>query len=53
MMPLLPALEWKMSAKRGGDDDEEAEVGERPGGVLARGAAAEVLFGDEDLRAGL
>ncbi len=35
----------------GGDDGEEAVLVERPGGVLARGAAAEVLFGDEDLRA--
>ena len=37
----------------GGDDDEKAEVGERPGGVLAGAAAAEVLSGDEDLRAGV
>lgn len=35
----------------GGDDGEEAEVGEGPGGVLARAAAAEVFSGDEDLRA--
>ena len=35
----------------GGDDGEEAEVGEGPGGVLAGAAAAEVLSGDEDLGA--
>ncbi len=35
----------------GGDDGEEAEVVEGPGGVLAGAAAAEVLSGDEDLRA--
>ncbi len=35
----------------GGDDDEEAVIGERPGGVLAGAAAAEVLAGDENLRA--
>ena len=37
----------------GRDDDEEAVVGERPGGVLAGAAAAEVLAGDENLRAGV
>ncbi len=35
----------------GGDDGEKAEAGEGPGGVLAGAAAAEVLAGDEDLRA--
>src|SRR5438309_375130 len=35
----------------GGDDGEEAEVDEGPGGVLAGAAAAEVFSGDEDLRA--
>ena len=35
----------------GGDDGEEAVLGEGPGGVLAGAAAAEVLSGDEDLRA--
>ena len=33
----------------GGDDGEEAEVGECPGCVFARAAAAEVFSGDEDL----
>ena len=32
----------------GGDDGEEAEVGEGPGGVLAGAATAEVFAGDED-----
>ncbi len=35
----------------GGDDGEEAEVGEGPGGVLAGAATAEVFSGDEELRA--
>jgi hypothetical protein len=35
----------------GRDDGAEAVVAERPGGVLAARAAAEVLAGDEDLRA--
>ncbi len=33
-----------MSGEAGGDDGEEAEVGESPGGVLAGAAAAEVFF---------
>ena len=37
----------------GSDDDEEAEVGKRPGGVLAGAAAAEVFAGDEDFCAGV
>ena len=35
----------------GRDDGAEAVLVEGPGGVLAGAAAAEVLFGDEDLRA--
>ena len=32
----------------GGNDDEDSEVGEGPGGVLAGAAAAEVASGEED-----
>src|SRR5512132_2310192 len=35
--------------ERARDDRAEAEVGQRPGGVLARRAAAEIRAGDEDL----
>ena len=39
-MPFLPGVgEEDGNGEAGGDDDEEAEVGEGPGGVLA-GAAA-------------
>ena len=38
-------------SEAGRDDYAEAVIGERPGGVLAGGAAAEVLSGDEDLGA--
>ena len=41
----------KMSAKRGADDRAEAELGERPGGVLARAAAAEIIAGEQHLSA--
>src|SRR5205085_1736241 len=37
--------------ERGRDDDIVAEVLQRPGGVLARRAAAEVASGEQDLRA--
>ena len=36
--------------ERGADHGPEAEAGERPGRVLARGAAAEVVAGEQDLR---
>jgi hypothetical protein len=39
-----------MSAKRGGDHAADAEIEQRPRRVLARGAAAEIVAGDEDLR---
>ena len=35
----------------GGDDRADAPAGQRPGGMLARGAAAEVIAGQQDLRA--
>ena len=50
-MPFLPAFEKKMSAKLGAMTARKPNSVEGPGGVLAGAAAAEVLFGDEDLRA--
>ncbi len=48
---VLAGVREEDVGEAGSDDGEEAEVGERPGGVLAGAAAAEVLSGDEDLRA--
>src|SRR5687768_16888487 len=44
----LPGVRAEDVAERRRDDDLEAVVLERPGGVLARGAAAEVPARDED-----
>ena len=37
-------------AERGGDDAADAEIHQRPGRVLARRAAAEIVAGDQNLR---
>ena len=49
MMPFLPGVREEDVGKGWRDDGEEAVLVERPGSVLARAAAAEVLLGDEDL----
>ena len=46
--PDLGAVDVEDVGEGGRDDRLEAEVLQRPGGVLARGAAAEVAPGDED-----
>src|SRR5204862_4100197 len=46
--PDLGAVDVEDVGERGRDDRLEAEVLERPGGVLARGPAAEVAAGDEE-----
>ena len=51
--PCLPELPRKMSAKRERDDDPEAVVHQRPDGVLARRAGAEVGPGDQDAAGGV
>ena len=48
--PFLKQLLKKMSANDGRDHAADAEVEQRPGRVLARAAAAEILAGDQDLR---
>ncbi len=48
---VFPGVGEEDVGEAGGDDSEEAEIGEGPGGVLAGAAAAEVFSGDEDLRA--
>ena len=47
---VLEAVVVEDVAERGRDDAADAEIGQRPGGVLARRAAAEVLVRDDDLR---
>ena len=48
--PLLYAFSWKMRAKLGAITALKPRSEQRPGGVLARGPAAEVLAGDDDRR---
>ena len=47
---VLEAVVVENVAERGRDHAGDAEILERPGRVLARGAAAEIVVGDQDLR---
>ena len=47
---VLEAVVVEDVGERGGDHAADAEVEQRPGRVLARGAAAEVLARHQDLR---
>src|SRR4029077_19133618 len=49
--PVLAAIRAEDVGERGGDDGPETAPAERPGSVLARGAAPEVGTSDEDGRA--
>jgi hypothetical protein len=47
---VLEAVVVEDVGEAGGDHAADAEIEQRPGRVLARGAAAEIVAGDEDLR---
>src|SRR5580658_3083617 len=47
---VLEAVVVENVAERGRDDAGDAEIHQRPGCVLARGAAAEIVVGDQDFR---
>ncbi len=51
MRPFFAGVGEEDVGEAGGDDGAEAILMEGPCCVLARAAAAEVFFGDEDLRA--
>ncbi len=48
---VLQAVIEEDVSETGCDDDSKAVVGERPDGILAGGAAAEIVSGHQDLRA--
>src|SRR5579871_5159420 len=48
--PVLEAVGVKNLAEARGDDAADAEIEERPDGVLAAGSGAEVASGDQDRR---